>query len=212
MKRGFTLIEIIVALMIFSIVAVVALAALIKIVDANKKAQTTQDAVVGLSFALEALSREVRTGGTIRCEPSSTGSLTDPSSYLSQACTGSSGHNQLLVFRSANIDYTSTPPCRLLYAYLFTANSDGTYQLSKAHQTAGTTNDGLPHCLQTFDSSSFSSITPENVVISDYQLRVSSSGVSSYPTVFLMLSGYAGTREQVKTYFTVETAVSQRTL
>ncbi|MDB5238914.1 MAG: hypothetical protein JWO00_249 [Candidatus Parcubacteria bacterium] len=201
-NRGFTLIEIIVSLMIFSIVAVVALAALVKIVDANKKAQTTQDAVVGLSFALEAMSRELRTGSTIRCETTSTGALANPTTYTAQACA-SAGHNQLIIFKSANTDYTSNPPCRLIYAYLFTTNSDGTYQLSKAAQkTKGN------HCADTFNSASFAPIAPANVVLTNYQLGTSAS---TFPLVFVSLSGYAGAREQVKTYFNVQSAVSLRT-
>jgi prepilin-type N-terminal cleavage/methylation domain-containing protein len=198
MKRGFTLIEMIIALMIFSIVAVVALAALVKIVDANKKAQTTQDAVLGLSFALESMSRELRTATTIRCETTSTGSFTDPGAYAAQSCP-SVGHNQLLLFKSANTDYTSTPPCRLIYAYLFSGS--GPYQLSKAQQRRGN------GCTDTFNSTSFYPITPLGVSITDYEVGVSPD---QFSYVFLGLSGYAGVREQVKTYFTVQTAVSQR--
>ncbi len=201
MKRGFTLIEIIVSLMIFSIVAVVALAALVKIVDANKKAQTTQDAVVGLSFSLEAMSRELRTASNIRCEAVSSGSVVNPTSFVAQACP-STGHNQLIVFRSANTDYTSTPPCRFVYAYLFTGS--GPYQLKKAEQKTKGNN-----CSDTFDSSSFDSIIPTDVVLTDYELGTSAS---TFPIVFIGLSGYAGTREQVKTYFNVQSAVSERSI
>ncbi len=202
MKRGFTLVEMIVALMIFSIVAVVALAALVKIVDANKKAQTTQDSVVGLSFALEAISRELRTATTIRCESVSTGAISNPSALAAQSCA-SIGHNQLIAFRSANVDYTSTPPCKLIYAYLFTGSA-GAYQVSKARQK--TLGNG---CTDTFSPSSYAPITPPNVSISEYQVGVSSD---TFPLVYIGLSGYAGSREKIKTYFNVQTAVAQRAL
>ena len=67
-RRGFTLIEIIVSLMIFSIVVLVALSALVKIIDANKKAQTLQDSVINLSFTLESMSREMRSGSDYYCQ------------------------------------------------------------------------------------------------------------------------------------------------
>ncbi len=200
-SKGFTLVEIIVALMIFSIVAIVALAALIKIVDANKKAQSTQDAVVGLSFALEAMSRELRTATSIHCEAVSTGAVPNPTTFVAQSCAPA-GKNQLIVFRSANLDTASTPPCRIVYAYLFSGS--GPYQLSKAvQQTRGN------HCADAFISSSFAPITPDSVVLTDYQLGLSSA---TFPITFVGLSGYSGSREQSKTYFNVQSAVSQRSL
>ncbi len=82
-SRGFTLVEMIVSLMIFSIVAVVALAALVKIIDANNKAQTIQAAVTSLSFSLDSMSRELRTGSNIHCMFHSDGTF-DSSRFLPQ--------------------------------------------------------------------------------------------------------------------------------
>ena len=204
MKRGFTLIEIIVALMIFTIVAVVALAALVKIVDANKKAQTTQDAVLGLSFALEAMSREIRTATNIHCEAVNTTGV--PISYSDQACIPA-GHNQLIVFKSANLDTTSPTPCRLRYAYWFSAVGS-TYTLKKAQQSKGN------NCSDVFSSDMYGSIAPTSVSITNYSMAVSPANLSvgPFPIVFVGLSGYAGSRDRVKTFFNVQTAVSQRSL
>ncbi len=65
LKKGFTLIEMIVSLAIFSVVAVVALGAMMRIMSANQKAQAIQSAVTNLGFALEAMSREMRVGNSI---------------------------------------------------------------------------------------------------------------------------------------------------
>lgn len=62
LKKGFTLIEIIVSMAIFSVVMVVALGAFLKIVDVNKRAQTVEAAVNNLTFVVESMSRELRTG------------------------------------------------------------------------------------------------------------------------------------------------------
>src|SRR3989344_4857691 len=67
-SRAFTLVEMIVALGIFSIVAVVALGALVKIISANKKAQTLQASITNLSFALDSMSRELRVGTKYHCD------------------------------------------------------------------------------------------------------------------------------------------------
>jgi prepilin-type N-terminal cleavage/methylation domain-containing protein len=62
LQKGFTLVEIMVSLAIFSVVMVVALGAFLKIVDVNKRAQSIESAVNNLNFTMEAMSRELRTG------------------------------------------------------------------------------------------------------------------------------------------------------
>ena len=61
-KRGFTLVEMVVSLGIFSLVMVVAMGAFLKITDVNKRAQNVKNAVNNVNFTLEAMSRELRTG------------------------------------------------------------------------------------------------------------------------------------------------------
>jgi prepilin-type N-terminal cleavage/methylation domain-containing protein len=202
-RKGFTLIEIIVALMIFSIVAVVALAALVKIVDANRKAQTTQDAVIGLSFALDAMSREMRTATHIYCGYNVGGfpASFSVTSYTDTACPSSANY---IVFKSAVLDTVSATPCNLYYAYAISGSNGGPYQLQKAHQSAGS------NCSQPLTSDMFYPITPTTVTLSGYNLSMPSWAGPDFPLVLIQLSGYAGTRERVKTYFNVQTAVSQR--
>ena len=73
--RGFTLVEMIVSLGIFAVVAVVALGALVRIMTANQKAQTLQSAMTNISFALESMSRELRSGITYHCDYDTTTGL-----------------------------------------------------------------------------------------------------------------------------------------
>ena len=194
--------------MIFSIVAVVALAALVKIIDANNKAQTIQAAVTSLSFSLDAMSRELRTGSNIYCVVSSDGTF-DPSSPPSNSnncpLTQNNGQNQLIAFQSARTSTAGNNPCRLWYAYLFTGTNP--VQLEKAEQPSYS-ND----CKDTFSSGLFTSVVPSNVVLTSYQMGVNyDQNNQPFPLVFVELSGYAGTKEQTKTYFTVQTAASART-
>ncbi|MES2216744.1 MAG: type II secretion system protein, partial [Patescibacteria group bacterium] len=90
-QKAFTLVEMIVALGIFSIVAVVALGALVKILSVNQKAQTLHQAMTNLNFSLESISRELRTGASLHCESGST--LNIPGWQLSStlACDVSGG-------------------------------------------------------------------------------------------------------------------------
>ncbi len=51
-QRGFTLIEMIVAVAVFSIVMVVGAGALLSIVDANRRGQAQQTVINNLNFAI----------------------------------------------------------------------------------------------------------------------------------------------------------------
>lgn len=59
---GFTLIELIVAVGVFGIAATFAIGSLITLTGAQRKAAATQNAFDNIRFALEAISKEMRTG------------------------------------------------------------------------------------------------------------------------------------------------------
>lgn len=61
-QKGFTLVEMVVSLGVFSLVMVVAMGAFLKITEVNKRAQNIKNAVNNINFTLEAMSRELRTG------------------------------------------------------------------------------------------------------------------------------------------------------
>ena len=66
-QRGFTLIEMLIALAIFSIIMVISVGSLISLINANHKAQTLKTVVNNLHFALENMSRNIRTGTNYHC-------------------------------------------------------------------------------------------------------------------------------------------------
>ncbi len=74
--RGFTLVEMIVAVGLFTAVMVVAGSSLLAILDANRKSQSLSAVMNNLNFALEGMSRGIRVGSTYHC--GSTGALTSP--------------------------------------------------------------------------------------------------------------------------------------
>lgn len=67
-KRGFTLVEIVVSLAIFSVVSLVAVGSLLKIVDVNKRAQSLKTAVNNVNFTMESMVRDMRVGFDYRCD------------------------------------------------------------------------------------------------------------------------------------------------
>lgn len=65
--RGFTLIELMVSVTIFIIVMVISLGSLLSISSAERKAEAFKSVMNNLSFALESMSRTVRTGINYHC-------------------------------------------------------------------------------------------------------------------------------------------------
>ncbi|KKU59220.1 MAG: hypothetical protein UX81_C0011G0009 [Parcubacteria group bacterium GW2011_GWA2_47_12] len=61
-NKGFTLIEMIMSVAVFTVVALIAAGALLAIADANRKAQAFKSVVNNLNFALESVARNLRTG------------------------------------------------------------------------------------------------------------------------------------------------------
>lgn len=66
-ERGFTLVEMIVAVGLFAIVMLIAVTTLLSLIDANRKARTLQSVVNNLNVALDGMVRSLRMGNTYRC-------------------------------------------------------------------------------------------------------------------------------------------------
>jgi len=66
-SSGFTLIEIIVSLALFSVVITIAVGALLVLIASNRQLQNEQSVLSNLSFALDSMTREIRTGSNYYC-------------------------------------------------------------------------------------------------------------------------------------------------
>ncbi|PCI89949.1 hypothetical protein COB18_02390 [Candidatus Kaiserbacteria bacterium] len=66
-SRGFTLIEMMVAVALFAIVMTVSVGALLSLVDANRKAQSLQSVMNNLNVALDGMVRSIRMGVNYHC-------------------------------------------------------------------------------------------------------------------------------------------------
>lgn len=67
-QSGFTLIELIVSLGVFSVVITIAVGALLMLVATNEQLQGEQSVMTNLSFALDSMTREIRTGSDYYCD------------------------------------------------------------------------------------------------------------------------------------------------
>ena len=97
-NTGFTLVEMMVAIAVFSTVMVVAMSALLIVIDANTKARSLKAAVNNVSFALDSISRDMRMGTEYSC---STGTAL-PFSDLTNCPTGGAAgtEGKMIKYRS----------------------------------------------------------------------------------------------------------------
>jgi len=65
---GFTLIEMIVSLAVFSVVVTISVGALLMLVASNRQLQDEQAVLANLSFVVDSMTREIRTGTNYYCD------------------------------------------------------------------------------------------------------------------------------------------------
>lgn len=75
---GFTLIEMIVSLAIFSIIVTITIGALLVLIASNQKLQGEQSVMTNLAFALDSMTREIRTGTNFYCVEAASYSQSGP--------------------------------------------------------------------------------------------------------------------------------------
>jgi prepilin-type N-terminal cleavage/methylation domain-containing protein len=74
--KGFTLIELMVSVAIFAIIMVISLGALLSISAADRKAETVESVMNNLNFAVESMTRTIRTGYDYHCGTAAGGDCT----------------------------------------------------------------------------------------------------------------------------------------
>ena len=183
-QKGFTLVEMIVSLAIFTIVALVAVGALVKVMDANKKSISLKTSINNLNFALESMTREMRVGRNYTCY----GVL--PSTLDKNDCDTRSG-TWYLAFNSSKDGLGGS--CKLIYIYKYDNNT-----IYKAEQTS---------CSENIASLVFYPLISPDIIISNYILKTDNS---YQPRVFLYIKGSSGVKEKYKTEFSLQTTISQR--
>lgn len=112
---GFTLVEIMVAVSIFSIVAVIAVGALLTANTVNQKAQATKLIMDNLNFAMDSMIFKMRKSGAYYCDNNFT-RFSSADSYANGQTCATGGNAIVLTDRS--------DPDRL-YAYFFKVLADG---------------------------------------------------------------------------------------
>lgn len=219
-KKGFTLVEMIVSLAVFMVVAVIAVGALLKITDANRKSQALKTAINNINYALDAMSREIRTGRNMvlyTVDGQNNYTLKDGEINGYGATGNNIGLNDewIVVFESTKNSNHATNPCKLKIAYKFRsyANYNGSVTektIQKAEQPPTDLDcDGqLGDTLGSGPEYAFVDILSPEVQITNSIVDVDTSG--GHGKASFWFKGYTGLRAKDRTDFEIQTTVSQR--
>lgn len=193
-SKGFTLIEMLVSVGLFSVVMLVAVAAILSIIGNNKKAQGINNVVNNLNFAIESMVRDMKTGYLYKC------SYSWPN--LTQDSTGLCPSSTTPVDTVAFFSTLSGTPTAVEYSFVAPTTQNGVYV--PGHIVKRTAPSGIPVDLT----------STSDVDIQDVRMYVSSpaSGSGLQPGIFLIISGKANIADNEVTDFGLQTFISQRIL
>jgi prepilin-type N-terminal cleavage/methylation domain-containing protein len=179
---GFTLIEMMVSVAIFAVVMTIALGALLAMSESDRKAQTLKSVINNLNFAMDSMSRSIRTGTEYNCNIA--GDVT-----AREDCPSSSASS--IAFRSSG---GSTYYYCLGDASTGSCSPTGTAILRSA--TGG--NDAA-------------SITSKEVIITALKFYVTgATDANVQPKVTILIAGNVTVGAMKNTPFYLQTTVTQR--
>ena len=188
-QRGFTLIELMVSVAIFAVVMVISLGALLSIATADRKAETVSSVMNNLNFAVESMTRTIRTGYDYHCGTVDGGDC-------------SSGGT---LFK-----FTSQGGAETVYAF----DSSALCQQSGAVQgcIVRSTDGGTTYAPITAPEVIITNVTSGGSGLTFY-LRGSSlgsTGDNTQPNVVITVTGYVQITPTQKSPFYIQTSVTQR--
>jgi prepilin-type N-terminal cleavage/methylation domain-containing protein len=213
-QSGFTLVEMIVSLAIFAVVVTVSVGALLVLVGTNQRLQGEQGIMTNLSFALDSMTREIRTGSYYYCfRSSNSNNITNSGSSLDTAigsqqtadCTSGNDTNVQyhgLVFVEGGDSISGSSNSRIVYFY-----------------NDGRTDPSARGIYRRVGTSPAQQIISPDVYLTDVEffvtgtgnLQSGGSGAAVQPTVTIYLKAAENSDGSGK-QFEVQTTVTQRTL
>jgi hypothetical protein len=201
-QDGYTIIETMIAVSLFVTIVTLGMGALLNANLIHNKGQNTRSIMDSLSFAMEDLSRNLKTGSTYHCLL--TGQTTIPIPATAKSCAGG-GYG--IAFEH-ELGSPATNDDQWVYAVSNTVNSDGTTTAKLFKSTTGLE----------VGKATWVQLTPDEVILDPLSSLITvvgaeppSTGDAREPFVIIRLKGtinYKG----VVTPFSLETAASQRAI
>lgn len=190
-QSGFSLIELLVSVALFTVVLTVSIGSLLVLISVNARAQNMQQVMSDLSFAIDSISREVRTGRGLYCNRANEG---EPSENLSDDITKDCTDGTYLSVVEGGESLTEGEATnRVVFRYNSSEES--------IDRKVGD-NDWFP-------------MTSDDVHVTDMFFYVSDSAtgesgdeVQANATIYI--EGYVGERETDESSFIIQTTVSRR--
>lgn len=186
---GFSLVEVLVSMSLFTMVATTAVGVLLVMMDANRKSQSIESAMSNLSFALDSMTRDIRTGTFYHCGQAA-GWLSDGATPNYNDCTVSSNS---LSFIEAGSSLTTS---------------------CTNHRVAFRLNNGVIERSLCGSNVIWDPITSASVNITDLEFVVTGStpGDSVPPLVSIYLAGDVTGIRSTGADFNIQTTVTQQLL
>ncbi len=118
--HGFTLIEMMVALSLFTIVVTIAVGAFLSLIGSSKGIQSEQSVMTTLTFVLDSMTREIRTGANYYCGTKNYLESNNLSTTTRNNCTNG---NQGISFVESGISITKNNTSRRI-AYFYDSSTE----------------------------------------------------------------------------------------
>ncbi len=181
-QKGFTIIEVMTAVALFVVIMIIGIGALLNANTVHKKTQKIRTIMDNLSFIMEDMSRNIRTGTEYSCD---------------NAFDCSDGAE----FSFMNNNVTPTPE---IWTYAIVNNNN---PANPGNDVTKTTDSGLPNILNpaevVLDSNS-------GFIVIGAKPQTTFPTDNQQPYVIIKLSGTINYKNQPATTFLLETSVSQR--
>ena len=194
-SAGFTLVELLVSLALFTIAMTVSIGSLYTVSQASKRVQAMRSVLDNLNFAMESMSRNIRTGTKVTCGP-----LVNINAPVS--CALSTGG-------SDTISFQSTLGVQEKVSYTLDQSNPNAISIAKV--------------VAPLDTDTSGTIVPSTIAVTAPEIQITSlkffvdgndaGGVSDLrqPNVIIIVSGVATVNDQ-SAPFTIQTYASQRTI
>jgi len=215
-QYGFLLVEMLVAVFIFSIVMFVSLGAVLTLVDTNKKNQSIKSVVNNLTLVMNGIAKNLAVSTKYYCgEADAEYPGNDPKDYSGSDTGGTGG----------SADCQTRPESAITFTFNEDANGDGFLDVMryKYEKTDGNNTGRIVRSIDSMDN--YIPVTAPEVKITDLRFYVMGtepliipingddpSGDTLQPHVVMVVKGYAGAKQSIKSEFQIQTTVSQRAL
>jgi prepilin-type N-terminal cleavage/methylation domain-containing protein len=195
-QKGFTLVELMVALTLFVVVVMAAVSSLFSVNNASRKVQAMRSVLDNLNFAMESMSRTIRTGNLVVCGGTQNGGYPGAGSTYNCAFGVDEPGEQILVSSTLGSDQ--------LIEYRWGTNPDnGHGQIEKRTQDS---NGNWPD--------DWLSLTAPEIDVQrlDFYVEGADEGDDIQPSIIMFVQGMAAADDDNISPFSIQTYISQRAI